>query len=150
MLAAAGAEGRSRDHLLVFFWPESTQTKARHSLDQLLYAIRRSMEDSPFVGSNPLRLNSDAVASDLADFHAALQRGDFEGAVKQYRGPFLEGFYLSDAPEFEQWVGSERASLQRAYSGALEHLARDAQARKDDAAAVHWWRKLADTDPPAP
>src|SRR5437016_697146 len=30
-------------------------------------------------------------------------------AVHVYRGDFLEGFYLNDAPDFEEWVGKERA-----------------------------------------
>lgn len=147
MLAAAGTEGRSRDQLLLFFWPDSTQARARHSLEQLLYAIRRSMDQPPFVGSNPVRINSDVLSSDIADFRAALGNDDFDAAAAHYRGPFLEGFYLADAPEFEQWVETERANLQRMYSGALEQLGRAAEERKDYADAVRWRRKLAESDP---
>jgi TolB-like protein/DNA-binding SARP family transcriptional activator len=147
MLAAAGTEGRSRDQLLLFFWPDSTQERARHSLEQLLYAIRRSMDQQAFLGSNPVRLNPEVVSSDVAEFRAALSRGDIDNAVAQYRGPFLGGFYLADAPEFEEWVESERASLQRLYWGALEQLAGAAEKRKDHADAVRWWRMLADADP---
>src|SRR6476620_10315342 len=43
VLAAAGERGRSRDQLLLLFWPDATQTRARHSLDQLLYALRSSL-----------------------------------------------------------------------------------------------------------
>jgi len=39
-LAAAGEQGRSRDQLLLLFWPDGTQSRGRHSLEQLLYAIR--------------------------------------------------------------------------------------------------------------
>ena len=147
VLSAAGEQGCSRDRLLLLFWPESAQSQARHSLEQLLYAIRISMNKAVFSGVNPLRLNSDIVSSDVDEFLRALERRDLETAVSQYRGRFLEGFYLSDSPEFEQWLDGERAQLERSYCGALEELARSAEASQQHATAVRWWRKLVDTDP---
>jgi TolB-like protein/DNA-binding SARP family transcriptional activator len=147
VLAAAGDQGRSRDQLLLLFWPDGTQGRGRHSLEQLLYAIRSSIDEAVFAGVNPVRLNPDVISSDVGEFHGALESGDLEGVVEAYRGPFLDGFYLGDAPEFEQWLDAERARLERAYCGALERLAQRAEAEQDHATAVHWWRKLADTDP---
>jgi len=147
VLAAAGEAGRSRDRLLVLFWPDGTQSRGRHSLEQLLYAIRSSIDEAVFAGVNPVRLNPEVVSSDIAEFQRALERADLEGAVEMYRGPFLDGFYLSDAPEFERWLDAERARLERSYSGALEGLARRAEGAQDHATAVRSWRKLAETDP---
>jgi len=65
VLAAAGARGRSRDQLLALFWPEATQSRARHSLDQLLYVLRGSLDDSLFVSGDPVRLNTAVLASDV-------------------------------------------------------------------------------------
>jgi len=42
-VAAAGDSGVSRDRLLLLLWPESTETKARHALAQLLYRLRRDL-----------------------------------------------------------------------------------------------------------
>jgi serine/threonine-protein kinase len=147
VLAAAGEHGRSRDQLLLLFWPEGTQSRARHSLEQLLYAIRSSIDEAVFAGVNPVRLNPDVISSDVGEFQGALERRDLEAAVEQYRGPFLDGFYLSDAPEFEQWLDGERSRLEQSYTGALERLARSADPAPDHAIAVRWWRKLAETDP---
>lgn len=147
VLAAAGRLGRSRDQLLLLFWPDATQSHARHSLEQLLYAIRSSIDEAVFAGVNPVSLNADVVGSDVAEFQGALDRGDLEGAVNAYRGPFLDGFYLGDAPDFDQWLEAERARMERSYSGALERLAQSAEAAQDHATAVRWWRRLAETDP---
>ncbi len=147
VLAAAGERGRSRDQLLLLFWPDVTQSRARHSLEQLLYEVRNSVGGAVFVGVNPLRLTPDVVSSDVGEFKNALERDDLEAAVEGYQGPFLDGFYLSDAPEFEQWVDAERARLGRSYAGALERLAQGAEAARDHEAAVRWWRKLTDADP---
>ena len=147
VLAAADRGGRSRDQLLLLFWPDATQARARHSLEQLLYAIRNSIGEDVFAGVNPVRLNTDVIGSDVGDFQRAIDSGDLERAVKEYRGPFLDGFYLTDAPEFDQWLSAERAQLERAYSGALEKLAVAAETAGDSNGAIQWWQKLAETDP---
>ncbi|MGI9044868.1 MAG: AfsR/SARP family transcriptional regulator, partial [Gemmatimonadaceae bacterium] len=147
VLAASGERGRSRDQLLGLFWPDVSQSRARHSLEQLLYAIRTSLDASVFAGMNPVRLNAAFVSSDIADFADALVDEKLEAAVEMYRGPFLEGFYLSDAPEFEQWLDAERARIERSYTETLERLAKDAEDAGDFAASSRWLRKLIDTDP---
>ena len=147
VLAAAGDRGRSRDHLFLLFWPDVTQSRARHSLDQLLYALRGSLGECVFASVNPVRLDPDVVSSDVAVFAAALDRGDVDGATAVYRGPFLDGFHLPDAPEFARWVDAERSRLTGSYSTALERMARKAEVAGDLSAAVHWWRKLTELDP---
>jgi TolB-like protein/DNA-binding SARP family transcriptional activator/Tfp pilus assembly protein PilF len=147
VLAVSGEEGRSRDQLLGLFWPEVPQSRARHSLEQLLYAIRSSLDENVFTGANPLRLNWAVINSDIGDFNDALARGDREGAVRLYRGPFLEGFYLSDAPAFEQWMDAERGRIERSFIEALERLAKNSENANDAAAAARWRQKLIETDP---
>ncbi|MGH7572631.1 MAG: AfsR/SARP family transcriptional regulator, partial [Gemmatimonadota bacterium] len=146
VLAASGERGCSRDRLLLLFWPDASQQRARHSLEQFLYTTRKAMGESLFAGVNPLRLNPGIMTSDVEDFERALGGGDLEDAASLYRGPFLDGFYLSDSPEFEQWMISERARLEAAYTGTLERLAQAAEGGGDHETAVGWWRKLCDTD----
>lgn len=147
VLAAAGTSGRSRDQLLLLFWPDVNQSRARHSLEQLLYEIRNSVGGAVFVGVNPVCLDAEVVSSDVDDFNKAIERGDLDAAVEAYRGPFLDGFHLGDAPEFEQWLDAERTRLERRYAGAMERLAQTAEAAHDHATAASWWRRLTDTDP---
>jgi len=66
------------------------------------------------------------VSSDVAAFAGAIKAGSWSGATSEYGGPFLEGFHLSEAPEFERWLDEERAGLARDYATALERLARRA------------------------
>jgi DNA-binding SARP family transcriptional activator/TolB-like protein len=147
LLAAAGDRGLSRDALLLYLWPDSTAENGRHSLEQLLHALRRSLGDSVFNGVNPVRLDRDVVASDVDDFERALARGALAEAVDLYRGPFLDGFYLNDEPEFERWTSSERSRLADRYTEALTRLAVDAEKAGDQASAVNLRRRLADVDP---
>jgi DNA-binding SARP family transcriptional activator/TolB-like protein len=146
-LAVSGSRGRTRDQLLALFWPEATQSRARHSLDQLLYALRSTLDESLFASGDPVRLNPAVLTSDVEAFEAALDRDDLAAAAELHRGSFLDGFHLGDSAEFEQWLDAERARLERRYVSALERLAERAEGAGDRATAVEWRRRLAELDP---
>lgn len=146
-LACTRERGLSRDQLMLLFWPDSPQAKARHSLDQLLYAVRRTIDDALFIGVNPLRLNDEVISSDVGDFMQACRDGQHAHAVELYGGPFLDGFYLRETREFEEWVAVQRERLAHSYSDALSSLVHTAEASGDTRAAVSWQRKLVETDP---
>jgi DNA-binding SARP family transcriptional activator len=148
VVAAAGGRGVSRDKLLALLWPDSEAEAARHSLYQAVHAIRRSAgSDEIFLGGATLQLNSQLITSDVGEFEEAVETGSHEQAVRLYRGPFLDGFRLENAPEYEQWQDAERVLHAREYAAALESLAAAAAARGDYPAAVRWWRRLAAAEP---
>jgi serine/threonine-protein kinase len=147
LLATAGDRGTSRDKLIGYLWPESAAENARHALEQLLYSLRRQVPGGLILGTDPLRLDPDKVSSDLADFGSRTAQGDLAGAVALYRGPFLDGFYLSDAPEFERWTERERARLAGEYARALRTLAEQARSDGKHTAEVDYRRQLAAADP---
>lgn len=148
LLASAGERPISRDKVLAYLWPETEPGKAAHRLAQSLYALRHDLGvDSLVRGTNDLRLNSRVIRSDCQDFTAALERGDLRGAVALFRGPFLDGFYLNGAAEFERWAEAERGEYCRKYRAALESLAVSDGQRGDANGSCEWWRRLADVDP---
>lgn len=148
LLAAAGERGVSRDKVLAYLWPETEAEKAAHRLSQVLHALRRELEaETLFLGTSDLRLNPQLISTDIAEFSDALDRGDLERAVSLYGGPFLDGFYLSGAVEFERWVELERAEHATRLGAALESLATAAARRNDWRGAAEWWRRLAEKDP---
>src|SRR5205085_6808780 len=116
VLAAAGTRGVPRDKLHTLFWPESNTERARHALDQALHWLRRDLKtDALLLGREELSLNPAAIASDVAEFRAALAHNDFGTAVSLYGGPFLDGVFIADASEFERWLDAERAVLGAAF-----------------------------------
>jgi DNA-binding SARP family transcriptional activator len=144
LLAAGGERGVPRDRLLALLWPERDAERASHVLTQLLYAERRDAGSDLFHGNKTLRFNPAVITSDLAQFEAALAAGDAESALRLYHGPFLEGFHLSDAPGFEEWLDRERRRLADLARGAAEGLARKAGS---GTGAVGWWRRAVEIDP---
>ncbi len=148
LLATAGPKGTSRDKLVAYLWPESPSDKVAHRLTQLLYSLRRDLKaDDLFLGTTELRLNPAVIETDLQRFTRALEAGDFAAVAGIYDGTFLEGFFLSDAPEFERWLDDERDRLAERFRAALESLAEAAGRRGDRPAAASWWRQLSQADP---
>jgi Tol biopolymer transport system component/DNA-binding SARP family transcriptional activator len=148
LLAHAGQQGIARDRILALLWPDADEERARKGLYQAVYALRQEFGDEDaLVGSRDLRLDADLVEIDVQRFRAAFARNDLGAAVAAYGGPFLDGFLLPSAPEFDRWAEETRMVLAREYAGALERLARAAAGKGDHVAAVEWWRRLAAQDP---
>jgi DNA-binding SARP family transcriptional activator len=148
LLGVAGDGGVSRDKLLAYLWPESDAIRARHVLNQLIYAQRRQVgHDALFLGRKTLRLNPALIRTDVEAFEDALAGGDLEAAVGVYRGPFLDGFFVKDAPEFERWTADQRQRLARRAMGALRTLAERAGGAGDQRAAADWLRRAAEIEP---
>ena len=150
-LAVAGDRGMSRDRLLALLWPEQDTASGRQALSQALYALRRATGADALVhgvGAEELRLNPDAISSDVAEFESAVARGTLEEAAAHYTGAFLDGVHLSgEDGAFERWVDDNRMRLGMLAERVFETLATTAESRGDHAAAARWWRRLTECDP---
>lgn len=148
VLAAARGRPVARERLIGLLWPEHSGTSARHLLSESLYVLRREIGDEIIVSSgDEIGLNDAVLACDVAAFEGAIEAGELEHAATVYRGPFLSGFYVSDAPEFERWADGERDRLARAFGAVVERLGEACERAGRFTAAVEWWRRLAAEDP---
>jgi DNA-binding SARP family transcriptional activator len=147
VLAAAGERGVSRDRMSALLWPDADEERARHSLRQALYALRQDAGTDVVRSDSVLSFDRDALSSDVGDFRSALAANDLARAAGLARGPFLDGFYLPDAPEFERWVEEQRAALSADATRAVLTLTKEADAAGDRDAATEWWRQLTVLDP---
>ncbi len=148
LVAAAGSTGISRDKVLALLWPESDEERARNALRQSLHTLRHELHAPDLLlGGDRLRLNPAVITTDLREFDDARAAGRREDAVARYAGPFLDGFHVAGAPQFERWVEETRSARSREVATLLEALAREAGRRDDLASAVGWWRRLATLEP---
>ncbi|MGQ0702498.1 MAG: BTAD domain-containing putative transcriptional regulator, partial [Gemmatimonadales bacterium] len=97
--------------------------------------------------NDDLHLDAKLVEADVVRFREALDRGDPVQAAACYAGPFLDGFHLPDAPEFDQWMAGERDRLARELSRALEAAAKRADARGEQRQAADLRQRLVELDP---
>jgi len=148
LLARAGRSGVTREKILALLWPDETEDRARRSLNQAVYSLRRDLgADDALMGTKDLRLNFDLIEVDVDEFQQSIETNDVDRAVRVYTGPFLDGFFVPRAPDFERWVEAERSALARDYAVALERVATRATQNGDTAGAVTHWRRLAASDP---
>jgi TolB-like protein/Tfp pilus assembly protein PilF len=101
----------------------------------------------PVLGGPELRLNPSAITSDVGEFECAISSGALERAAALYQGPFLDGFFLRDAADFERWACGQRRRLHHMHVAALERLARASDERSEHELALSWWRRLAALEP---
>src|SRR5687768_4832567 len=87
ILAIGGRHGVARHRIEAYLWSESNAARARHALDQAVYAIRRSLGGDVIIASaQELRLNPDLVSVDIWKFDDAIRAGDQAAAVEIYKG----------------------------------------------------------------
>ena len=148
ILGVSGKRGLSRDRIEAYLWPDSPAARARHALDQVVYAIRQALgRDSLLSTGRELRVNAECVRIDIWEFEAAIRAGLWAEAVGHYKGPLLDGFHFADSRELDAWIDTERVRLLREYQTAIERLANLAAEAGDHSQGVTWWRRLANADP---
>lgn len=149
-LHCTSARGATRAHLLDLLWGDKPEAAARHSLNEALRVIRRGLgDDAVDTAGDRVRLVA-PVESDLRDVEALLAGGDLTAASAQVGGEFLEGFDLSGAPPFEDWVGSQRVEWRRRGSDLLADAAERDLARGDAESAARLASRAATLDPASP
>jgi len=147
-VGSAGDKGRSRDRLISFLWPETEAHQARRHLSHSLYILRSALGDEALqMVGDYLRSDPSRLQVDVRTFEDSLACGDLRSAVAAYAGPFMDGFFISGAPEFEHWVDSERRRLGSLYAHSLEQLARDSDTQGDHSTSAKWWGRLVAHDP---
>ena len=146
----AGAPGHSlgREVLTALLWPETDPRGARRGINAAVYDARKALgADVLRTESTEIRLDIEVLLPDVAQFDRALEAGDFERAAALHGGPFLDGFHLPGAIEFEEWMHRERNRYGRRLREALEAVARNAEESGDLASAERWWGRLKAEDP---
>jgi DNA-binding SARP family transcriptional activator/tetratricopeptide (TPR) repeat protein len=132
-----------RDTLLGLFWPEQEEAHARASLRKAVHLLRQSLGADTIVrrGDDELGIDPERLWTDVAAFETALGAGRFADAVELYRGPFLAGLFVDDAPEFERWLTATRLRLERDASAAAQQVAESREAAGDPFGAAEWARR---------
>ena len=146
-LALAEPAGlHSRDRLLALFWPEADDASARHSLRNALHALRHALGDDAIVarGEAWVGLDFDALQCDVLDVRAHLAAGRVSDAMALWAGDLAPGFFVTGAPDFEQWLEEQRTFLRQAMrTAAWKH----ADALADGEEALGAMRQAMRLDP---
>ena len=125
---------QSRERLLGLLWADSSEDAARKNLRNTLWTIRKSLADDVLHADGDRLAIPATVWVDvreletIVDFGFAISDSPLQSAIALYAGPFLDGFTLTDAPEFEIWLTAERERLAQLYSRVLSALVEEHRA----------------------
>src|SRR5256884_3929548 len=140
----------SRDKITALLWPESDEERGKASLRRALAYLRESLDEPSHERSRHVSLPSTHVLIEhyTLSFNTA---SDFEGDTQTlqtaftlarrrssgdprthlahlqmgascYRGNFLDGLSLPDAPDFEDWLLLQRESWRRQANTVFDRL----------------------------
>ncbi len=150
-LAVTGKEC-SRSSLSGLLWTDISEKKARANLRKTLSRLKPLLRSHLTITRESIALSQDAAHwLDVKEFEAGVTPGsDFkrlQGAVALYLGDFLDGFYLPDAPLFDEWVLTQRARLREAVLRALNTLVTHFTIENDYRTAISYARRSLDIEP---
>jgi DNA-binding SARP family transcriptional activator len=135
LVATAPDASISRDRLLGLLWPDRDERTARHLLADSLYVLRQALGDDAFVATGESIRLSARMPVDVAEFNQALSEERWSDALALYRGDFLEGFFVRNAAEFDQWALTQRTHFRDLATRAASAWSRELESagRIDDA-----------------
>ena len=115
-----------REKLIGLLWPDVPTDNARTSLRSALYNLQKKCPDVLSVNRKTVAIGAECtLLTDVARFCAAVATDDLTDlrtAVSLYRGEFLDGFTIEDAPEFEYWRVLEKERLHQQMLDSLQKL----------------------------
>lgn len=108
----------SRDEVAAIFWPMSNENRAKVSLRNAIYKIKKAFSydiiDTP--NKSILSINEDAkIFVDVLDFEK-----DPIKNLDLYKGEFMGSLYIKDCPEFEYWVLEQKNYYKDIYINNLK------------------------------
>ncbi|MFN8459252.1 MAG: BTAD domain-containing putative transcriptional regulator, partial [Anaerolineae bacterium] len=139
-----------REKLQTLLWPDNDSTRGRGALRTTLAYLRRAVETTE---RNYLIIEGDALGFNFnSDFQLDLDVANqanqtphlplLETTIKLYRGDFLEGFSLPDAPAFDEWASRQQEYWHRHISLVFTRLSQlQSEARQFEAGiatAIRW------------
>lgn len=118
-----------REALAERFWPDQDRTHAFLNLRQTLQTIARSPAGAAFA-REPARVRWTG-ATDVAEFETHVRAGAWRGALDAYGGTFLDGLELAEVTPVQEWLDTERRTLEDWWrSGALALAAQHLDQRR--------------------
>ena len=154
----------SRESLAGLLWGEMPDAAAMANLRKILSVLREIAAPNVEIGRQAVSFNRDSnywldteifeskpqdpTATSITP--AEMQDRDvklLDDAVQLYKGDFLEGFYVRDAPAFEEWVLPERERLRQRMLQALYRLAAYYTDRGDYARGIEYTTRLLTLEP---
>ncbi len=144
-----------RNELASLFWSDTPDVQARKNLRNILPVLRSSVGSHLVITRHTAMFNRyTSYWSDVEAFEALMSRDPSHvntealwDAVTLYSDDFLSGFYVRNAPLFEEWMLLERDRLRDMFLDTLQILAMRHLSKQQYQAALDATRRLLSIEP---
>ncbi len=149
---AMTAQPQARAKLAGLLWGELPEVAAANNLRVVLHHLKKHLSDYLIITRTTIAFDQTGdYWLDTEELQSIYDRADEQMSIPRlaetlalYRGEFLEGVFLDDCPEFEQWIMVERERWQQLVLRWLRYLVEAEIERGEyDAAVAHVQRLLA-------
>ncbi len=145
----------TREALATLFWPDMITTQAAKNLRNALSNLRKLADPYLLIMPRTVAFNVNSPQwLDIAQFHQHLTQAagasdlaQWHTAIELYRGDFLEGVYIPDAPAFDEWVAVEREQWREHILGALQAVVAQHTIRREYTLGLTYVTRLLAMDP---
>ncbi|MCB0029178.1 MAG: tetratricopeptide repeat protein [Anaerolineales bacterium] len=123
-----------RELLADLLWDATSTKQSLQNLRALLTRLRKWLPELEVTRKQVRFPAETAISLDYYSLLAGLDSDDAEqisAALVLYRGDLLEGFYLEDAPRFNEWLLLTREKFRQRVIGAFRQLCGQYQAQND-------------------
>jgi DNA-binding SARP family transcriptional activator/tetratricopeptide (TPR) repeat protein len=127
-LACQDGKRVSRDVVTEMFWTSFDHAKARHSISQAVYSLRKELPSLCLeLQRDYLHLPSGTVSVDIAELRHAMGKNDLQDVRRLDVADFLDGFWINGCPYFSEWQERARSELRSDLVGFYRRCTRDAE-----------------------
>lgn len=120
---AVNQRAHQRETLASLLWGEMPDADARNNLRQALSNLRKFFRPYLKITHDTVQFNAELpYVLDVEHFIHAFEAGNLEKAITIYKGSFLEGIAIREAPLFEEWAFVQQARLHEQALAALHRL----------------------------
>lgn len=100
----------TRDEAIGVFWVDCDEQSARKNLRDAIYHIKKN------VGSDVIKIEGNVFISINPELNLKIDVDDVQDSIlENYKGEFLNYFYIRNCLEFESWMDSYRRELKEQY-----------------------------------
>lgn len=107
-------QSQRREVLGDLLWEAKSTKQSLQNLRTLLHRIKKLLPELAITRSQISFQPTTELSVDFLTLTSALQQTEtmqLDEALKLYRGDLLDGFYLRDAPRFNEWLSLAREQL---------------------------------------
>ncbi|MDF1504982.1 BTAD domain-containing putative transcriptional regulator, partial [Roseisolibacter sp. H3M3-2] len=145
----AGRRGRaeSRGTLATLLWEDREEARARGSLRQALFRLRKAIPDALTLDGETVALRPDGLHTDVEEMERHAAAGALDAAIAAWGGEFLGGEEPGEGSALREWADGERARVRAAFARVLERRLALLEASGDAATAIPDAERLVALDP---